>query len=88
MTEEAGSLYGAPDATYSAGHKDWRQATTGELYTELIELQGILAEYKRVIDLHHADFLKIKEIVTDALSDHLLHGVAWDALKAIDRIVR
>jgi hypothetical protein len=90
---ESDPLYGAPDATFSAGHKDWRQATLGELYGELIELQGILAEYKVVIAMHHADFRRIKVAVGEALGEYQdRHGADLTlirrVLEQINEIVR
>jgi hypothetical protein len=64
-----------------------------DLLDEVERLGSVVDDYKEVIELHHADFLKIKKIASDAVAtwptETYTHGVFLaDALREIDRIVR
>jgi hypothetical protein len=79
------------EATFSTGIKDWRVAPPGELYAELVELQTILAEYHEIVDIHHANFLKIKDFARRRTTIHQGPEAlfeALDLLAEIDRTVR
>ncbi len=66
--------------------------TSRMMHIQTATVADLLAEVRRLqeaIDLHHADFVRIKAIVTAAIrhqDDD--YGPAWVAVHEIDRIVR
>jgi hypothetical protein len=65
-------------------------AALKEARAEVRRLGSVVDEYREVIDLHHADFVKIKGLARVAIDcEYDVYDPTWAlAVREIDRIVR